>query len=85
MAEGVYILCTLTSLTCAALLLRKYAQRRTRLLLWSGLCFAGLTVNNALLFADFVIYPTIDLAVWRGLTSALSVMVLIYGLVWDAR
>jgi hypothetical protein len=87
MAEAVYVLCALTSLLCAVLLLRKYALRRLRLLLWSGLCFVGLTVNNILLVADFVIYPgpSLDLSVWRGLTSTISVMILLYGLIWDAR
>ena len=36
----VYVLCLLTSLACAVLLLRSYRQTRIRLLLWSGLCFA---------------------------------------------
>ena len=85
MAEAVYVLCALTSLGCAVLLLRKYAKRRVRLLLWSGLCFVGLTVNNVLLVADFVIYPSVDLSIWRGVTSTFSVIILLYGLIWDAR
>jgi hypothetical protein len=46
MAAAVYVLCTLTSTLCMVLLLRAYSQNRVRLLLWAGLCFAGLTINN---------------------------------------
>ena len=35
-------------LGCAVLLLQAYRQSRYALLLWSGLCFVGLTVSNAL-------------------------------------
>ena len=55
MAETVYALCALTSLACAALLLRGYVRSRVRLLLWSGLCFAFLFLNNVLLFVDKVV------------------------------
>ena len=46
MAETVYILCALTSVFCAVLLMRSYRRQRTRLLLWSTLCFAGLAINK---------------------------------------
>ena len=49
MIQLVYLLCALTSLACAVLLLRGYFRTRVRLLLWSGLCFVGLALNNALL------------------------------------
>ena len=48
----VYGLCVVTSALCAVLLLRGYAQSRVPLLLWSVLCFIGLTLNNVLLFVD---------------------------------
>lgn len=84
MAEAVYILCSLTSVACAALLLRSYLRRRVRLLLWSGLCFLGLTLSNVLLFMDLAVLPQIDLSLWRSLATLISLIVLIYGLVWDA-
>lgn len=34
------------------LLFRAYAANGMRLLLWSALCFVGLSVNNVLLFFD---------------------------------
>jgi hydrogenase/urease accessory protein HupE len=84
MAPAVYILCALTSLACAVLLLRAYRQSRSRLLFWSGLCFVGLTLNNALLFVDLVVLPQTDLYVLRSLPTLLGLGLLIYGLIWDA-
>lgn len=85
MATAVYVLCALTSLTCAALLLRSYARNRVRLLLWVGLCFAGLSLNNILLFIDLRVTPQVDLSLWRSLPAVAGVLALIYGLVWETR
>jgi hypothetical protein len=84
MAEAVYILCTLTSAACAILLLRGYWRSRARLLLWSGLCFLALVVNNALLFIDKVILPDVDLSIWRTSTAMVGLVLLLFGLIWDA-
>ncbi len=85
MAETVYILCALTSVVCATLLYRGYRASRTRLLLWSSLCFGGLALNNIVLFIDLVVVPDIDLSLLRGGISVASMMVLIIGLVWESR
>ena len=85
LATLVYALCGLTSILCAALLARGYRQSGTRLLLWSALCFAGLALNNVILFIDLRVVPTVDLSVWRSLPALAGLVVLIYGLVWDAR
>ncbi|CAN5729860.1 hypothetical protein BH23GEM6_BH23GEM6_21630 [soil metagenome] len=85
MATLVYALCALTSVVCAVLLLRGYIQTRVRLLLWGGLCFAGLAVNNVLLFVDLGLMPELDLTVWRSLPTLAGLMLLIYGLVWETR
>jgi hypothetical protein len=84
MASVVYILGALTSLLCAVLLLRGYRKGGKRLLLWSGLCFIGLTVSNALVFVDLTVAPQIDLYVWRLATAALAIVLLLYGLVWES-
>ena len=85
MAETVYILCALTSIACAALLLRGYARSRTRLLLWSSLCFVGLALNNVLLFLDKVVFAGgPDLTLARSLTALGALLVLVYGLIWDS-
>ena len=52
MAETVYLLCAGTSAACALVLLRAHHRTGTRLLLWSGLCFVGLALNNAVLVLD---------------------------------
>lgn len=85
MAGAVYVLCTLTCVLCAVLLLRSYAEKKVRLLLWGGLCFAGLAVHSVLLFVDLVIFPEIDLSIPRELTALGSVSLLLYGLVWETR
>ena len=85
MATVVYALCALTSLTCAVLLLRGYLSTRARLLLWSGLCFAGLAANNVLLLIDKRVVPAMDLSLWRSLPALAGVAVLLYGLVWETR
>lgn len=85
MAAIVYILCALTSLTCAVLLLRAYRSSGVRLLLWSGLCFIGLALNNALLFVDRRILPDTDLYVVRSLPALAGLIILLYGLVWDSE
>jgi hypothetical protein len=84
-AESVYALCALTSILCAALLFRGYRANRTRLLFWSSLCFAGLALNNVLLFADLVLLPNIDLFFWRSAAALLGMSILLYGLIWESR
>ncbi len=86
MASIVYILGTLTTLLCAILLLRGYLRTRQKLLLWSGACFVGLTVSNALLFIDLGLLPTaVDLYLWRLSTAAGSMLLLVFGLVWESE
>ena len=85
MADIVYILCALTSLTCAILLLRSYGSNRVRLLLWSGLCFVGFALNNILLIIDTRIFPGTDLSIIRTIPAFLGLLLLLYGMVWDAR
>ena len=86
MAEAVYLLCALTSLLCAVLLFRSYRSQRSRLLMWSTLCFAGLAINNVLLFIDLVLVrDAIDLSLARSGTALVAVMLLLIGLVWEDR
>ena len=83
-AGVVYVLCALTSLACAVLLLRGYRRTRARLLLWSGLCFLGFFLNNVLLFVDLRVVPEVDLAIIRLVPAVAGVALLLYGLVWEA-
>jgi Family of unknown function (DUF5985) len=84
-AEAIYILCALTSLGCAILLLRSFKQTGARLLLWTGVCFIGLFLNNVLLFVDLVVTgPSIDLSVPRALVALATLLLFIYGLIFEA-
>jgi hypothetical protein len=85
MAAVVYVLCALTSFACAVLLLRAYAQRRVRLLFWSGLSFIGFALGNLFLVIDTMIVPARDLALFRSLPVLAGLIVLIYGLIWDTK
>jgi hypothetical protein len=83
MAPAVYILGTLVTFLCGALLTRAYARVKKRLLLWSGVCFFGLAISNFLVFLDLVIFPNVDLYFWRLLTAAAAMLILLYGLIWE--
>ncbi|HJV79922.1 DUF5985 family protein [Noviherbaspirillum sp.] len=83
MASVIYFLCALTALACAFLLLRSYLRQRFRLLLWSGLCFAGLAINNMLLVLERIFLPQIDLSLFRLLSALIALLPLLYGLVWE--
>ena len=85
MATIVYVLCALTSLACAVLLLRGYRRSGVRLLLWSGLCFVGLFLNNLLIVVDVRLVPETDLSAWRSLPALAGLVLLVYGRVWEAR
>ncbi len=58
MAAVIYSLCALAALFCAWLLLQAYRRSHYKLLLWGGLCFIGLTLNNILLIIDKLVVPT---------------------------
>jgi hypothetical protein len=81
----VYFLCALTALLCSWLLLRAYRDSGYKLLLWGGLCFIGLTLNNTLLIIDKLLVPYMDLSTWRLVLAIASVMVFLYGLIWDSE
>jgi hypothetical protein len=83
---ALYLLAALTSISCMVLLFRGYARNGARLLLWSALCFVGLSVNNVLLFFDFVIFPTqLDLRPWRLLAALAGVLFLLYAFIWETE
>jgi hypothetical protein len=83
MAQAVYLLCAIASLLCAVLLVRGYRRSRTRLLLWSSVCFVGLAANNALLVVDRLVVTSVDLSTWRLVPAVVGFAALVYGLVWE--
>ena len=82
-AVAVYLLCLLTSSTCAILLGRSYLRTRLRLLMWSALCFVLLAGNNLIVVIDLIVLPGVDLRRWRQAFSLAAVLLLLFGFIWD--
>jgi len=82
-AKAIYLLCAVTSLLAAWLLLRYYLARRTPLLLWSCIGFAGLALNNVLVYFDLVLFPEYDLSFARAVVGAAGMLAMLYGLIWE--
>jgi hypothetical protein len=55
------------------------------LLLWSGVCFACLTLNNLFVIGDLVLFPDVDLFLVRTVTALAGIGALLFGLVWEVR
>lgn len=85
MAPLVYMLCAISSLCCASLLVRRFLYTRSRFLLQSSICFIGLAIANALLFVDLVLLPGMDLLVYRQLVTFVSLTVMAWAFVWETR
>jgi hypothetical protein len=45
--------------------------------------FVFLALNNLALVADMVVFPSVDLWIWRQLPAAVALGVLLYGFVWE--
>lgn len=83
MAQVIYSLCALTAFAVSWLLFRSYFRTGARLLFWSGLCFAGMFINNVVLVLDRIVFPTSDLLIWRLVTALVALLPLLYGLIWE--
>lgn len=80
-----FLLAIATSLGCTVLLFRGYLSSRLRILLWSALCFVGLTVNNVLLFLDFLLPEAMDLRVYRHSAALIGMLFLLYGFIRESE
>ena len=81
-----YLIAMLTSGACMVLLFRAYVDSRVGVLLWSALCFVGLTVSNTLLFVDLVLLPeAVDLRLYRNLAALGGMLFLIYGFIRESE
>ncbi len=85
MANVVYVLCAVTSVICAYLLLRGFRKSGERLLLWGGGCFVFLAISNLLLVVDYVVVPAVDLSLVRVVPVLVGVCLLLFGLIWESR
>ena len=81
-APFVYLLCLLTSIVCAGLLIRSYLRNRTSLLLWSAICFSLLALNNVLVSLDLFVFSGVDLTILRNASLLAALATLLYGFIW---
>jgi hypothetical protein len=81
---AVNFLGTLTVALCALLLLRAYVKVRQRLLMWCGLCFAGLTISNTLLLADLFVFTEVSIYRYRLAAAAIAMLLMVYGLIFES-
>jgi len=82
-ALTIYSLCALTSLACAWLLLASHRRTGHRLLFWSGWSFVAMTVNNLFLVLDKVVFPDVYLLPVRLVAALVSMLLLLYGLIYE--
>lgn len=80
----VFILCMLTSLVSGVLLWRAAHGPSRRLLTWSAAFFFGMAINNGILFADVLVGREIDLTLPANLVALVSILALLYALIWEA-
>ena len=85
MAIIVYTLCALTSLTCAVMLGRGFAQSRSRLLFWSSAGFSFFALANILLCVDLLVFPSVNLILYRAIANLVGLLLMIFGLIWDTQ
>jgi hypothetical protein len=68
------------------MLARGYMRTGEGLLLWSTLCFVGLSISNVLLFFDVIVFPTqVDLRLWRVGATFVGLVFLLYGFIWESE
>jgi hypothetical protein len=80
----IYILCILTCFGCAFLLMRAFRRNKTRLLFWSALHFLILGFANIVLFLDMAVIREVELLPLRTGLTLVAVLVLLYGLIFEA-
>lgn len=78
-----YVLCCAVGATCAFLLLRAWHTSHVRLLLWSGIGFTGIAINNLILVIDSQVAA--DYSSWRSAPTLIGLIVFIWGLAEERR
>jgi hypothetical protein len=81
----IYALCSLTAFACCVLLLLGARRTGSRMLFWSGLCFAGLTVTTLMVIVDHYGFPDNDLSPLRLGSALIAIALLLYGLIFEER
>jgi drug/metabolite transporter (DMT)-like permease len=78
-----YVLCAAVSAACAALLFRTWKRKGSRLIWWTAIAFAFLTVSNLFLIMDSS--TGTDSSLIRPVLVALGLGVLVYGLTLEEQ
>ena len=85
MTAAIYILTCITTLLCATFYCELSSRFERGFFCGVGLCFAGLTISNGFVIADLLLFPNIDLYTYRLGSTAVSMMFMLYGLIWESR
>lgn len=85
MLQSVYWICSIVSIGCAVLLLRSYLRSRQRLLFWACGFFVCFAISNVILVMDLVLFPQIELIMYRNGFTLAGVILLLYGLIWETK
>lgn len=86
MAVLIYVLCAMTALVCAVMLLLGSRRTGSRMLFWSGLCFAGLAFTNLVVVVDALeLFPHENFGTLRLASALLALMLLLYGLIFEEK
>ena len=86
MAVLIYVLCSITALICAVMLLLGSRRTGSRMLFWSGLCFAGLAFTNLVVVVDALeLFPYENFSTLRLGSALLALMLLLYGLIFEEK
>lgn len=80
-----YILGTAIGLVSGFLLLRNFRRTKVQLLLWCGLFFLALSVENAILFVDLILVPHVNLEPLRLSIALLGMALFLYALIWKVN
>ena len=86
MAVLIYVLCSITALICAVMLLLGSRRTGSRMLFWSGLCFAGLAFTNLVVVVDALrLFPHENFSSLRLGSALIALMLLLYGLIFEEK
>jgi len=86
MAVLIYVLCAMTALVCAVLLLLGSRRAGSRMLFWSGMCFAGLAFTNLVVVIDAMdLFPYENFSTLRLGSALVALMLLLYGLIFEEK
>ena len=86
MAVLIYVLCSITALICAVMLLLGSRRTGSRMLFWSGMCFACLAFTNLVVVVHAMdLFPHENFSTLRLGSALVALMLLLYGLIFEEK